>query len=52
MRGIISRVLLASIKKGMTINVVKRYLKIKYKIAVNKTVLTSRKKNLKIKSDE
>lgn len=47
MRGIISRVLQASIKKGLTLNVVKRYLKMKYKIAVSVVVLTNRIKNLK-----
>ncbi len=47
MRGIISRVLQASIKKGMNLNVVKRYLRIKYKIAVSIVVLNNRMKNLK-----
>ena len=47
MRGIISKVLQASIKKGLTLNVVKRYLKMKYKIAVSVVVLTNRIKNLK-----
>lgn len=47
MRGIISRVLRASIKKGMSLKVVERYLKIKYKIAVSVVVLTNRIKNIK-----
>ena len=47
MRGIISKVLQASIRKDLTLNVVKRYLKMKYKIAVSVVVLTNRIKNLK-----
>ena len=47
MRGIISKVLRASIKKGMSLKVVERYLKMKYKIAVSVVVLTNRIKNLK-----
>lgn len=47
MRGIISKVLRASIKKGMSLNVVKRYLRMKYKIAVSVVVLTNRIKNIK-----
>tara|TARA_B110000858_G_C17375107_1_gene281274 strand:+ start:55 stop:195 length:141 start_codon:yes stop_codon:yes gene_type:complete len=46
MRGIITRALRASIKKGMTLNVVKRYLKMKYKIAVSVVVLAKRKKSI------
>ena len=47
MRGIISKVLRASIKKGMNLKVVERYLKMKYKIAVSVVVLTNRIKNIK-----
>jgi hypothetical protein len=47
MRGIITRALRASIKKGMTLNVVKRYLKIKHKITTTVDVLADRVKNLK-----
>ena len=47
MRGIISKVLRASIKKGMSLNVVERYLRMKYKIAVSVVVLTNRIKNIK-----
>ena len=46
MRGIISRVLRASIKRGMSLKVVERYLRMKYKIAVSVVVLTNRIHNL------
>ena len=45
MRGIISRVLRASIKKGMSLKVLQRYLKMKYRIAVSEAVLIKRIKN-------
>lgn len=45
MRGIISKMLEASIKKGTTLKVLKRYLKIKYKINVSEDVLIKRKNN-------
>jgi len=45
MRGIISRMLKASIKKGTTLKVLQRYLKIKYKIQVSEAVLLKRKSN-------
>ena len=46
MRGIISKALRASIKKGLPLSVVQRYLKIKHKIAATATVLNNRVKNL------
>tara|TARA_B110000977_G_scaffold198034_1_gene281983 strand:+ start:912 stop:1058 length:147 start_codon:yes stop_codon:yes gene_type:complete len=47
MVGIITKALRASIKRGMTLKVTQRYLKMKYKIAVSLVVLTNRLKNLK-----
>lgn len=46
MRGIISRMLKVSIKKGITLNVLRRYLKIKYRISVSEAVLAKRKNKL------
>jgi hypothetical protein len=46
MRGIISKALRASIKKGMTLSVVQRYLRLKHKIATTVAVLNKRIKNL------
>jgi len=45
MRGIISRMLKASTKKGTTLKVLQRYLKMKYKIHVSEAVLVKRKSN-------
>ena len=45
-KRVIRAVILESIKKGMTLNVVQRYLKIKYKIKASLKVLTKRKENL------
>jgi len=45
MRGIISRMLKASIKKGTTLKVLQRYLKMKYRIHVSEAVLVKRKSN-------
>jgi len=47
MSGLISKVLRASIKKGTTLKVTQRYLKIKHKIAVNLNVLARRAKRIK-----
>ena len=47
MRGIITRALRASIKRGMTLNVVRRYLKIKHKITTTVDVLADRVKKPK-----
>jgi len=47
MRGIISRMLRVSIKKGITLNVLRRYLRMKYRINVSETVLAKRKNQIK-----
>tara|TARA_R110001606_G_scaffold345377_1_gene494271 strand:- start:129 stop:272 length:144 start_codon:yes stop_codon:yes gene_type:complete len=47
MRGIISKMLKASIKKGTTLKVLQRYLRMKYRIHANETVLAKRKKQIK-----
>ena len=45
MRGIISKVLRASIKKGTTLKVLQRYLRMKYRIHASEAVLAKRKNN-------
>ncbi len=47
MRGIISKMLKASIKKGTTLKVLQRYLRMKYRIHANEAVLAKRKKQIK-----
>tara|TARA_B110000908_G_C9952240_1_gene313070 strand:+ start:482 stop:628 length:147 start_codon:yes stop_codon:yes gene_type:complete len=47
MAGLITKAIKASIKKGMTLKVTQRYLKIKHKIAVTLNVLARRTKRIK-----
>ena len=46
MSGIISKILQVSIKKGMTLKVLSRYLRMKYRIHVSEVVLAKRKKSI------
>tara|TARA_B110000977_G_scaffold113802_1_gene147252 strand:+ start:10469 stop:10612 length:144 start_codon:yes stop_codon:yes gene_type:complete len=47
MSGLISKLIQASTKKGTTLKVLQRYLKMKYRIAVSEAVLTKRIENQK-----
>jgi hypothetical protein len=46
MSGIISKILQVSIKRGMTLKVLQRYLRMKYRIHVSEAVLVKRKNNI------